>query len=121
MSQTMRAVKLLAAYGSNNAGEVCGFPESVARKLLDRGLAVDPNASPVEKTIPKAVAVPRQVVTRDVMINPTQEEIDEAVAPAELPKAVEAPKASKAPAVDADAPAESKPKTRRRRRSRSKE
>ncbi|MBI1207243.1 MAG: hypothetical protein GC191_08135 [Azospirillum sp.] len=42
----MKAVKLLAGYKANNAGEVCGFPDQEAASLVAAGAAVFVGAAP---------------------------------------------------------------------------
>lgn len=44
----MRAVKLLKNYGINNAGEVCGFDEAEAQKLIADGVAIPWPPAPAE-------------------------------------------------------------------------
>lgn len=36
----MKAIRLLKAYGANNTGELCGFPDEKAQALIKAGIGV---------------------------------------------------------------------------------
>lgn len=58
----MAVIRMLKAYGSNVAGEVCGQPDDVASKLVDRGIALYVTAAPVGAVTKVAEAVTKEEV-----------------------------------------------------------
>lgn len=53
----MAVVKMISAYGSNCTGDVCGFPDATAAKLVKKGVAVYVTAAPVG-AVTKAASAP---------------------------------------------------------------
>lgn len=58
----MAVVKLFKGYGLNNAGEVAGFPDEVAAKLVGQGLAMYVQSAPVASVNKTMEAVTAEVV-----------------------------------------------------------
>ena len=58
----MAVIRMLKSYGSNVAGEVCGQPDDVASKLVDRGLALYVTAAPVGAVTKVAEPVTKEEV-----------------------------------------------------------
>lgn len=61
----MAVLKLVKSYGSNVAGEMAGFDEATAEKLLAKGIAIHVTAAPVE------------AVTKDVVFAEAEEVAEE--------------------------------------------
>lgn len=60
----MAVVKLFKGYGLNNAGEVAGFPDDVAAKLVGQGWAMYVQSAPVAAVV-KTMEVDAAVVEKD--------------------------------------------------------
>lgn len=58
----MAVIRMLKAFGTNVAGEVCGHPDDVASKLVDRGLALYVTAAPVGAVTKEVEGVTKEEV-----------------------------------------------------------
>ena len=63
----MAVVRMLKAYGSNVAGEVCGVSDELAQVLVSRGIAIIATSAPVE-AVTKTMAVPVAHVESPVIV-----------------------------------------------------
>ena len=63
----MAVVRMLKAYGSNVAGEVCGVSDELAQVLVSRGIAIIATSAPVE-AVTKTMAAPVERVESPVIV-----------------------------------------------------
>lgn len=57
----MKAIRLLKAYGANNTGELCGFPDEKAQALIKAGIGVAEGSPAKAETAPEPQPKPERL------------------------------------------------------------